>query len=157
MAERHPERNYLGVERLLGRVDKTAKLIRKSGVSNARVLRLDSVYAIGWLLPPQSVARLSLFCPDPWPKDKHEARRLVQRGDFWAALERVLKVGGEFLLKTDDEPYFQAALEAIGPRAGWKSIEWPGKELPLPQTEFEQQWLALGKVMHEVAWKRLAV
>ena len=42
MAATHPERNFLGVERLIGRVEKTAKRIAERDLTNARVLRLES-------------------------------------------------------------------------------------------------------------------
>ena len=78
MAAHHPERDFLGVERLLGRVRKVCKRIGKLGLTNARVLRLESRYTAEWLLPPASVSRLHLLCPDPWPKLRHHRRRLAK-------------------------------------------------------------------------------
>jgi tRNA (guanine-N7-)-methyltransferase len=63
-----PERDFLGVERMLGRVDKTMRKIERMQLPNARIMRLESAYTVGWLLPKASVSRLHLLCPDPWPK-----------------------------------------------------------------------------------------
>ncbi|MEZ5302639.1 MAG: hypothetical protein R3F11_18685 [Verrucomicrobiales bacterium] len=65
MAAHFPERNFLGVERLLGRVRKVCRLAGERGLENLRVLRLESGYAIGWL-PPAACADWSstLLCPD---------------------------------------------------------------------------------------------
>ncbi|MBN4663996.1 tRNA (guanosine(46)-N7)-methyltransferase TrmB, partial [Escherichia coli] len=66
MARQHPERDFLGLERMLGRVEKTLRKIAQAGLPNAKVLRLESGYSTGWLLPTASISRLHLLCPDPW-------------------------------------------------------------------------------------------
>jgi tRNA (guanine-N7-)-methyltransferase len=153
MAAHYPERNFLGVERLIGRIEKTAKMIKQSGLTNARVLRLESLYTIAWLLPQQSVSRLHLLCPDPWPKKKHEERRLVRMPQFHAALQRVLVPNGEFLLKTDDTPYFENALESFGACPQFHRLDWPEDAFFYAMTGFEAQWLALSKSIHRARWQ----
>lgn len=156
MAMLHPERNFLGVERLIGRVARTARRIADRKLTNARVLRLESAYTVSWLLPAESVSRLHLLCPDPWPKKKHIIRRLVNDEEFLSGLERVLKPGGEFLLKTDDEPYFENALESLSQRSAFTKIDWQLDEFPYPETDFERQWLALSKTIHRARWRKAA-
>ncbi|MGB1129112.1 MAG: tRNA (guanine(46)-N(7))-methyltransferase TrmB, partial [Haloferula sp.] len=90
MAEHYPERHFLGVERLLGRVRKVCKKAHKRDLQNLKVLRLESRYVVEWLLAPASVSRLHLLCPDPWPKARHHRRRLIQE-DFLNAVLRVLQ------------------------------------------------------------------
>ena len=68
MAQHYPERNFLGVERLLGRVRGVCKRIQELGLTNVMVLRLESQYTLEYLLAPASVSRLHLLCPDPGPK-----------------------------------------------------------------------------------------
>lgn len=153
MAAQYPERNFLGVERLAGRIEKTAKLIRQRGVDNARVLRLESIYTLEWLLPKHCATRLHLLCPDPWPKKKHEERRLVRMPRFHEALKRVLVPDGEFLLKTDDEPYYNDALASIGRRADFTPLDWPDDAFFYPITGFESQWLALSKSILRARWR----
>ena len=89
MARQFPERDFLGVERLLGRVRKVCKKLTRNGLANGRVLRLESRYTVEWLLPEASLARLHLLCPDPWPKLRHHRRRLVQVA-FVEAVRRAL-------------------------------------------------------------------
>jgi tRNA (guanine-N7-)-methyltransferase len=50
MAKEYPDRDFLGVERLLGRVRKVCKKITRRHLENARVLRLESRYVVEWLL-----------------------------------------------------------------------------------------------------------
>ncbi len=153
MAAHHPERNFLGVERLIGRIDKTRKRITEHKLTNARVLRLESTYTIAWLLPEHCVSRVHLLCPDPWPKKKHEQRRLVNDESFLKALERALVPGGEFLLKTDDAPYFQSALESFAKRDAFEQLDWPEDAFYYPKTGFETDWLALGKTIRRARWR----
>jgi len=153
MAELFPERNFLGVERLLGRVEKTARKIEETGLTNARVLRLDSSYVVGWFLPERSVSRLHLLCPDPWPKKKHVGRRMVNDPEFLDGLERALEVGGEFLLKTDDEPYFLNALESMATRSAFEQLEWPDGAFVYPQTSFERHWVESEKTIWRARWR----
>lgn len=146
MAAHHPKRDFLGVERLLGRVKKVAKRITKRELPNAKVLRLESRYTVEWLFPPASVSRLHLLCPDPWPKAKHHRRRLVQQ-DFLTALLGVLEPGGEFLFMTDHEEYFAWACEEVERFGRFELLEWNADSFFYPKTDFQRQWEAEGKSM----------
>lgn len=145
LAAATPERRFLGVERLLGRVRGTCRKVIAAGAErNARVLRLESGYAARWLLPPGSVDRLHLLFPDPWPKKKHEGKRIFTRA-FLDVLTGLLRPGGELLFKTDDQEYFQWALEEVPGGGPWTRLEWQGDEFFYPPTDFESHWLGLGR------------
>src|SRR5437667_9642984 len=75
MAQSHPEHNFLGIERLLGRVSKVCRKVAREDLKNARVLRIDAAYAVEHLIPPESVTAFHLLFPDPWPKRRHHLRR----------------------------------------------------------------------------------
>ena len=76
-AAAYPERNFLGVERLLGRLRKLDRKARRAGLTNVRLLRIEAGYFLEYLLPATSVHALHLYFPDPWPKRKHRKNRLV--------------------------------------------------------------------------------
>ena len=152
MARRFPDRNFLAVERLLGRVRKICKRASEIGLKNLRVLRLEARYTVEWLLPHASVSRLHLLFPDPWPKAKHHRRRLVQL-DFLHALRKVLVPGGEFLFKTDHEDYFEWAREELALFDHFESLPWDEQNDELsfyPETAFEEQWRAEGRAVHQL-------
>jgi len=156
MAREYPERDFLGVERLLGRVRKVCKKLTRNGLNNARVLRLESRYTVEWLLPVASVSRLHLLCPDPWPKFKHHRRRLVQV-EFLQAVYDALLPGGEFLFMTDHEEYFEWAVEKVKLFGKFEVLEWKEDSFFYPKTDFQLQWEAEGKVMHRLrGLKRLS-
>lgn len=154
MAKKFPERDFLGTERLLGRVRKVCKKITRRDLGNARVLRLDSRYVVEWLLPEAAVSRLHLLCPDPWPKLRHNRRRLVQ-ADFLEAVRRALVPGGEFLFMTDHEEYFQWAAQKVAEFGKFELLEWEEDSFFYPKTDFQQQWESEGKSMFRLRCRKL--
>jgi tRNA (guanine-N7-)-methyltransferase len=104
LAKRHPEMNFLGIERMAGRV---AKACRKAArIDNVRVLHLESSYAVGYLLPENSVDVFYLLFPDPWPKRRHQRRRVMTL-EFLQSIHRALVSGGMLRLATDQADYFK--------------------------------------------------
>jgi len=154
MAERFPERDFLGVERLLGRVRKVCRKITRRNLTNARVLRLESRYTVEWLLPEQAVSRIHLLCPDPWPKLRHHRRRLVNH-EFLSALHRALVDDGEFLFMSDHEEYAEWVVEKITGHPGFTIKSWDETDFFYPKTDFQLQWEAEGKSMHRIRAMRI--
>lgn len=153
MAERHPERNFLGTERLLGRVEKVCKAIARGKLENCRILRLESYYTARWILPIGSVSVAHILFPDPWPKRQHHDRRLFQ-DEFMLALHQALAPGGEVLIKTDDKPYFIHIEKVLARAAGFERLEW--LEAPdWPKTDFEQHFVAQGLPIHRARLRKL--
>lgn len=146
MARHYPDRDFLGVERLLGRVRKVCKKLTRDGLENARVLRLESQYVVEWLLPEAAVSRLHLLCPDPWPKLRHHRRRLVQV-EFLEAVRRALVPGGEFLFMTDHEEYFRWAEGKVADHGGFEPLPWDEDSFFYPKTDFQRLWESEGKSM----------
>ena len=94
------------------------------GLTNLRVLRLELDYAVRYLLPENSVWRFHLNFPDPWPKRRHQTRRVVD-GEFLEAIYRSLIDGGELWIKTDHEAYFQQIIEDRR-RSRSSGLRWNG-------------------------------
>jgi tRNA (guanine-N7-)-methyltransferase len=155
LARHHPERNFLGVERLLGRVRKVCRRADREGLDNLKVLRLESRYTVEWLLAPATVSRLHLLCPDPWPKARHHRRRLVQR-KFLEAVETVLEPGGEFLFKTDHDGYFDWAEEEVQAFGRFERVDWPEDAFHYPKTDFQIQWESQGKRLQALRLRKPA-
>ncbi len=112
-ARRHPERNFIGVERLLGRIRKLDRKGRRAGLANLRGVRIESSYFLQYLLPPRSASALHIYFPDPWPKKKHRKHRLINER-FPALARAALAPGGAVYLRTDDADYFQQMTEVFG-------------------------------------------
>ena len=155
MAKHHPERDFLGVERLLGRARKVCRKLTRHGLSNARVLRLESRYTVEWLLPEAAISRIHLLCPDPWPKIRHHRRRLVQT-DFLGAVWRTLAPGGEFLFMTDHPEYYTWASEMVDSFGRFERLEWTEDSFFHPKTDFQLLWEGEGKSMHRLRCRKPA-
>ncbi|MES2474724.1 MAG: tRNA (guanosine(46)-N7)-methyltransferase TrmB [Verrucomicrobiota bacterium] len=153
MARQHPERDFIGTERLLGRVRKVCRKVTRHRLFNARVLRLDSRYVVEWLLPEASVTRLHLLCPDPWPKLRHHRRRIMQL-EFLESVRRALVPGGEFLFMTDHEEYFIWAREKVLNFGKLELLDWQEDSFFYPKTDFQVQWEAEGKSMHRLRCRK---
>jgi tRNA (guanine-N7-)-methyltransferase len=135
-AHRHPEGNFIGVERLLGRIQKLDRKGRRLGLSNLRGVRIESAYFLGYLLPPHAAAALHIYFPDPWPKKRHHRYRLI--GEAFPALARdALAPGGTVFLRTDDADYFQQMNEVFAAADFFAKTETPAALAEIT-TDFEQ-------------------
>ena len=111
MAEKHPDRNHLGIELRYKRVMLVAKKIEKLGLEHCRILRYDA-WCLNDIFIQDSIFQLVTNHPDPWPKKRHEKNRLLGRYFCeWAA--RCLKVGGTWRIKTDFRPHIEKILADI--------------------------------------------
>jgi tRNA (guanine-N7-)-methyltransferase len=153
MAERFPERNFLGIERLLGRVRSACGRAARHGLGNVRVLRVESSYAVKYLLPPGSIAVAHLLFPDPWPKKRHHRRRIVTR-EFVAAVRRLLAPGGQFRIVTDQADYFES-IRALLAGAAFAE-ETPDEVDAFPLTTFEKHFRAQGAPIHWLLLRKVA-
>ena len=154
MAERHPERNFLGIERLLGRVRKTCRAVARREFTHVRMLRLEIAYALRYVLPQESVSVAHVLFPDPWPKRYHHPRRLIQDG-FMEAMHGILVAGGELRIKTDDEPYFLWMEKVLAKAKGYERLEWPEDLDEYPTTDFEARFVAQGLPIYRARLRKV--
>jgi len=150
-ARQHPERNFLGIERLLGRIKKMSRKALRGGLSNLRGVRIESSYLLEYLLPKNSIGALHIYFPDPWPKRKHRENRLIN-GRFAALAQRVLARGGTVYLRTDDEDYFTQMREVFAEASGSFSERETPSELKGVLTDFEKDFNARGIPTLRVAY-----
>jgi tRNA (guanine-N7-)-methyltransferase len=106
IAAANPARDFLGIERLFGRVRSAHRKIAQRELSNARVFRIETSYALQQMLPANSVALFHLMFPDPWPKRRHWRRRIVTE-DFLVSIHRGLAPDGLLRIVTDQIDYFR--------------------------------------------------
>jgi tRNA (guanine-N7-)-methyltransferase len=142
-----------GVARLLRAVDTAA-------LSNVRVAACDAV-ALLEQLPPESLAGIRAYFPDPWPKARHHKRRLVQRPFVALAASRLIP-GGTLHLATDWEEYASAMLEALRsePRLNNASKRRDGfLDRPewRPVTNYERIGLAKGHTVRDLLFVRTSM
>jgi tRNA (guanine-N7-)-methyltransferase len=153
-AAARPAANFLGIDRLLLRLRKVDKKLRREGLLNARLVRLEASYLIGHLLPDASVAAYHIYFPDPWPKRRHHRRRLFTP-EFVRDLERTLVAGGVVNVATDHAEYFEWIRRRMVESGMF--LEKAPEALPAEaQTEFEKGFLAAGKPIYRARFERRA-
>ena len=151
-AARHPDRNFIGVERLLGRLRKLDKKGRRAGLTNLRMLRLEASYFLTWLLPHGSVHALHVYFPDPWPKRRHWKHRLVN-AEFAEAAARALAPGGTIFFRTDNAEYFAQIQSVFAGHLAFQPVETP-PDLWAILTDFERDFQARGVTTLRAAYGR---
>jgi tRNA (guanine-N7-)-methyltransferase len=98
-----PTTGFIGCEPYVNGMAKILVQIEAQAIGNIHLFAGDAAELLAWL-PPQSLSRIDLIHPDPWPKRRHWKRRFVQDATI-AAMARVLKRGGEFRFVSDIADY----------------------------------------------------
>ncbi|MDQ2867698.1 MAG: tRNA (guanosine(46)-N7)-methyltransferase TrmB [Verrucomicrobiota bacterium] len=139
-AQEFPARNFLGIERLSGRARSFCRKMARAGLTNARVLRIETSCAVQHLVPAASVTLFHLLFPDPWPKRRHQHRRSFNES-LMRALHRALVPDGQLHIATDHVDYFQHIDNLLIGDPFFRRVE----NIPaFPGTAFEEKFLERG-------------
>jgi tRNA (guanine-N7-)-methyltransferase len=147
-AECHPEISLIGCEVFQPGIAGLLAHIERRHLDNIRIFADDARLMIA-ALRPSSIDRVFIMFPDPWPKRRHEKRRLVSR-DTLDALAAVMSDGAELRLATDDSNYLVWMLGRLtehpffewlvrGPR------DWRTRPEDWPPTRYEEKARAAGR------------
>jgi len=151
-ARQNPDTNFIGVERLLGRISKLDRKGRRAGLENLRGIRIESSYFLKYLLPPHSASAVHIYFPDPWPKMRHRKNRLIN-AEFPAIARAALAPKGTVYLRTDDADYFSRMTEVFDADKNFKKVETPMRLAALV-TDFEKEFSARGIKTLRAAYQR---
>lgn len=130
-------------------------LMELAGIENIRIADGDAVVLLRDMLPPRSLAGLRVFFPDPWPKQRHHKRRLIQPPFVSLAVSR-LAPGALFHCATDWPPYAQQMLEVLTAEPELENLHggFTGRPEFRPTTRFERQGLAKGHLVNDLVFRR---
>lgn len=148
LAERHPNHNFIGIERYPSVLLRGLEKREQIQLSNIWFLCMDAgkltdVFSRG------EVEKIYLNFSDPWPKDRHAKRRLTSPL-FMRSYDQILSKEGQVEFKTDNQELFAYSLESI-PAAGWKILQhtFDLHHSPMAEenimTEYEMKFAAEGK------------
>jgi tRNA (guanine-N7-)-methyltransferase len=143
-AARAPDVLILGAEPFQNGVASAVRHIDEQGLANVR-LHDDDVRELMARLPDAALARVYILFPDPWPKARHNKRRLVQ-ADLAADLARLLQPGGRLRFASDVAHYVDHALATItaNPAFRWTAEAAADWRVPPPDhitTRYEEKRL----------------
>ena len=137
IAKNHPNNAYIAVDVHPPGIGKLLGRIVENELTNLRVIEDDVHIILPHMFEDESLDAIHLYFPDPWPKKKHNKRRIVNDG-FLALIHPKLKKGGYIHIATDWVPYAVSIEEVFAASALFTGgvIEKPESR---PVTRFEGQ------------------
>ena len=152
-ATAYPDHNFLGIEVHRPGIGKLLAGAAAANLTNLKVIAEDAVQVLQQAIPDRTLTVVRLFFPDPWPKQRHHKRRLVQP-DFIQLLSKKLIVGGVLHMATDWNDYAQQIQRLLTNTANFVAIKVP--PMPRPSTRFEQRGLRLGHSIDDFLFQKNA-
>ncbi|MDQ0161018.1 tRNA (guanosine(46)-N7)-methyltransferase TrmB [Aeribacillus alveayuensis] len=111
MAKRNPNINYIGIELYQSVIVSALQKLEEEKLPNLKLLNVNA-RDLTEIFAPSEVERVYLNFSDPWPKKRHEKRRLTHKS-FLTIFENILVEGGEIHLKTDNQGLFEYSLKSF--------------------------------------------
>lgn len=111
MAKQHPEMNFIGIEKAESIIVTAIQKVKDADVSNVHLVH-ENAEDLRDMFAENEVDTIFLNFSDPWPKVRHEKRRLTYKS-FLEQYENVLKDGGKIVLKTDNRGLFEYSLTSF--------------------------------------------
>ncbi|MEK1367139.1 tRNA (guanosine(46)-N7)-methyltransferase TrmB [Limosilactobacillus fermentum] len=153
MAKAHPEINFIGLE-----IESTVAAIALKNALPEQLPNLTLVRGDGAGLDTYfedgSIDRLYLNFSDPWPKTRHEKRRLTYK-TFLANYQQVVKPGGGLEFKTDNQGLFEYSLTSLNNfgmifDGVWLNLHESPENEGNVETEYEQRFANLGQPIYKL-------
>lgn len=150
-ARANPDRNWVAVEVQFERVRKIWSKMRNENLTNLFIVCGEALTFTRFYVPDNSFSMIYVNFPDPWPKDKHAKKRLLQ-GQFISEMARVTAPGGTATIATDHPVYTAQICAEMTAHPSWS----PLFEHPYYITQwedygssyFEQLWREQGVTIH---------
>lgn len=148
LAARHPDTLAIGCEPYINGVAKLLLDVEEQSLRNVRIYVGDAREQMD-ALPENSIDDAYILFPDPWPKSRHNKRRLVNQ-DTLQRLARIQKPGGKLLLATDHYDYATWMLEQLHatPYYRWtakRSADWLDFPAEWVETKYQRKTTAEGR------------
>ena len=150
-AKNHPEIMLYGVEISQACVLRCAR--RAYGLDNLRIINTDARFMLRELFHDESLQKIIMQFPCPWSKNS-DAHKRVTAKDFADGLAAVLKIGGAFVMVSDDEAYANEVWNILGGHEALKAEDFtvnPEREIT---TKYERKWLEEGRNIYRVSFRK---
>lgn len=147
MAAQCPEQDYIGIDVHRPGVGRVLRELELRQLTNVRLVCADATEVLAQAISDACFASVLLFFPDPWPKKRHQKRRIVQQ-QFVAQIRQKLQQGGRFHLATDWQDYALQMLATMEIAPGFVNLAGVNNFCPRPEyrpvTKFERRGERLG-------------
>lgn len=158
MAPLEAQSNIIAVELYKPGLAKLLGQIIRTDLHNIRMVRGDGIEVLARMIAPESLDGIRVFFPDPWPKARHNKRRIIQSGPLRLFASR-LKPGGVLHVATDHADYAQWITELTEVEPSLEYMGWPWPQCPILTdrqviTKFEGKGLDKDHVITEFLWRK---
>lgn len=152
MALQNPDINYIGIDIQVSVLSYALDKVLESQAPNVRLLRVDGSSLTNYFADGE-VSLMYLNFSDPWPKTKHEKRRLTYK-TFLETYQQILPENGEIHFKTDNRGLFEYSLASFSQygmvlNQVWLDLHSSNYEGNV-MTEYEQKFSSKGQVIYRV-------
>jgi tRNA (guanine-N7-)-methyltransferase len=153
IAKNHPNNGYIAVDVHPPGIGKLLARIVENELTNLKVIEDDVHVVMQHMIPDQSLDGIHLYFPDPWPKKKHNKRRIVNEG-FLQLIHPKIKNGGFIHIATDWVPYAESIIEvfAASPLFTGGVINKPDWR---PVTRFEGQGIDKDHAVNDMLYTKV--
>jgi tRNA (guanine-N7-)-methyltransferase len=159
-ARRDPEGAYLGIEYSFKRVLKVARRLARSEIRNVRLVGIAAEWVAAEALEDESVATAWINFPDPWPRRRHQRRRIVEPR-LVRMLSRRMMIGGSLRVATDDIAYAEVIRSVLAGEPLLENSYGPAPHRSEPpdgvSSTFRREWAAQGRTCFFFEYRRRAV
>jgi tRNA (guanine-N7-)-methyltransferase len=135
MAEKYPEKNFLGIEIRGALTEWTNEVAEKEGLGNCHALRYSVANGLPFI-KDGSIDNIYYLFPDPWPKRRHQKRRAFNM-NFLGECYKKLKKGGRLYLATDVDYVHEYQMDILKKFEKFEVKQLSEKEWNFPATNKE--------------------
>ena len=152
MAQQNPDINYIGIDIQLSVLSYALDKVLTSGAENVKLLRVDGSSLTNYFEDAE-VDMMYLNFSDPWPKSRHEKRRLTYK-TFLDTYKQIMPENGEIHFKTDNRGLFEYSLASFSQygmviNKVWLDLHASDYEGNV-MTEYERKFSEKGQVIYRV-------
>ena len=152
LAQAQPEIGILAIDVHTAGLCEVAQTAHELALSNIRIHHGDGIDVLrDWLLP-NTISEVHILFPDPWPKIRHNKRRLIQQ-DFLNSVSNALRPDGLVRFVTDDVSYFKHATLAFEDNPNFVTAD---QQWEIPLTTYHKRALRLGHTISQQSFKKLS-
>ncbi|MBQ1813187.1 MAG: tRNA (guanosine(46)-N7)-methyltransferase TrmB [Bacilli bacterium] len=144
-AIKNPNINYIGIEKFDSAISRAIKKIENYKLDNIRLIRIDAEELSNVF--NSEVDTLYLNFSDPWPKDRHEKRRLTHK-HFLDIYDIILK-NKLIIQKTDNRKLFEYSICSLvdyGYKIEKISLDLHKDSQDIVTTEYEEKFMKIGPI-----------
>ncbi len=150
MAQKHPEINFIGIEMYDSIMVRTVQKLENEEIPNLKLIKMDATNIEN--IFKNEIAVLYLNFSDPWPKKKHEHRRLTSMR-FLKRYDLIFKGQKTIIQKTDNRHLFEFSLKSFTDynyKIEELSLDLHSDNYDNVLTEYEERFSALGQPIYMV-------